>query len=166
MRSEGVGWEQLHQELIAGDPHAAWFDMDQFMDHRKGTEYANDELARLFQPAVDEHFTVLDVQQVNYKPHPFTITQRHFTDSGTIDPDKAPCGYQAGQFRQMGEGCRLSHAEHTSDRVVFLQCKHDVAQSEAQACLSELKPLMEEHKCDGVAFVDHPQGFKIVTDLE
>ena len=152
----GEGWDRVRDGLIADDPHRARFCTDQFMDHVKGTSYATGELPQLFQPAVDEHFTVLRVDHVNHKPHPFMITPRHF-DDGVVNPDKAPCGMR---------DCILSYSEHKSAKVVFLQCKHDVAKSEAEACFHALQPLLEEHSCDGVAFVEHLEGWRIVDDEE
>lgn len=150
------GWDRIRDALIADDPHRAWFHTDRFLDHVEGTSYDTGELPRLFQPAVDEHFKVLRVDHVNHKPHPFMITPRHF-DDGIVNPDKAPCGMR---------DCALSHSEHKSDKVVFLQCRHNVAKSEAEACLLALGPLLEEHSCNGVAFVEHPEGWKIVDDEE
>ncbi len=150
------GWDQVRDGLIADDPHRAWFYTDQFMDHVEGTSYDTAELPRLLQPVVDEHFKVLSVNYANHKPHPFLITPQHF-DNGVVNPDKAPCGIR---------DCILSYSEHKSDKVVFLQCKHDVAKSEAEACLLALKPFLKEHSCAGVAFVEHPEGWKIVDDEE
>jgi hypothetical protein len=132
------------------------------MDHKHGTDYTVDELPKLFQPVVAEHFIVMSASHVNFKPHPFTIGVRHMLkDSMTVDPTLAPCAAKMGH-----EMCRLSYAEHTYDTVVFLQCKHDVPEPVASECLRNLEPLLKEHKCDGVTFVEHPDGYKIVAATE
>jgi hypothetical protein len=164
LRSEGKDWGAVREEVLAGDHNAAWFDTNQFMDHEEGTPYADSELPRLLQPVVDDHFTVLDVRRVNHKPHPFVITGKHIENSpgGILDPGAACCGHRQDRH----DRCGLSYTAHTSDRVAFLQCKHDVAQSEAEDCIRRLGPLLEEHAVDGVALVEHPEGWKIVNDEE
>jgi len=167
LHAQGKSWSAVRDEITSGDLLFQWWHEagDKFMDHTPGTKYDDSELPKLFQPVVDDHFNVLTVRHVNHKPHPFVITQEHVAKShGILDPTVARCGHpdcRSAYGRHTG-----AYEEHTSERAVFLQCKHDVAQSEAQECLAQLKPLLEEHKVDGVAFAEHPDGWKIVDDLE
>jgi hypothetical protein len=110
-------------------------------------------LPKLFQPVVAEHFEVLDVRDVNHRPHPFMIGNKHFrSDSVYLDPRAAPCAMR---------GCGQPYDSHTYDVVCFLQCKHNVPNADAVRVLRQLEPLFTEHKIDGMVFVKHPQGYVI-----
>jgi hypothetical protein len=63
-------------------------------------------------------------------------------------------------------GCGKSYDSHTYDTVCVLQCKHNVARTEAARVLAPLGPLLTEHKIDGLVFMAHPKGYVIEAAIE
>jgi hypothetical protein len=90
---------------------------------------------------------LINVMNVNYKPHPFMITRHHITKSSGmyLDPNVHPCG---------SEGCNLSHAEHTSDKVVILQWKKGTEDDEIDRVLKLIVDEVGEDKFDGFTFIE------------
>lgn len=131
---------------------------DQYMDHKEGTDYNNEELTELLRPMIAKHFSVLRVDNVNHrirnapfvKGHPFVIGRKHLENSNTmiLDPRCAPCSH-----------CGYSYDHHISDRVALLIPIRemegdtvDLNEEEAET-LRSLDEFFKENKIDGVAFV-------------
>lgn len=119
--------------------------LGEFLDKERFIEKGADEAA------VDDGLRGTGLRRhaltnVNFKPHPFTIGAQHLANSqsSVLDPDCAPCAQP---------GCRLSYAEHKSDRVLFIAGAGDALTDGQKAALKALAPVLTEHKIDGLAFV-------------
>jgi hypothetical protein len=155
-------FESLKDELAKNDADKAWFYMD-FMDHKEGTKWDDDELPKRYQHLVENEFLIKAVRQCNYNPHPFTIGQNHF-DNGTINVHKAGCAFRGkGPGYNRFESCGLPFDKHTHEVVMFLECKKTLANKEAAVALFKLKGAFEADKVhiDGFAFVENEAGHVI-----
>lgn len=143
------------QSLIKNGP-----DVEQFMDHKEGTDFDDDELKQILAPCFAPELILVRVTQVNWrlapsarprKPiqgHPFVIGAAHFPKDGGmyINVHQAGCAE-----------CGCSYEEHLSDHVAVL--KRASGSEEPKLTPAEhnrllgAKPLLEEHKLDGVVFV-------------
>jgi hypothetical protein len=151
----------LQQELVGNDPDRAWFDTDQFMDHKPGTEYGSDELPDLYQTRVVGDLNVLRVIQFNHKvaygrnggthikrgvdnDHPFCIGVKHMQgDSMYLDPASAPC-----------DACGMPYENHTHETGLLVQAARNISQAELPDVLGKLQELNAERDdgIDGFAF--------------
>jgi hypothetical protein len=181
LQDHGLYWkfEHLADAWLIANGHApskVWYDanfkIDGYMDHKPGTPYDTDEVAKLLAPSVAPEFEVVGCKYVNHrvedrtgKPithndrrpgegmnHPFMITLAHFpTDGGMyIQPEQAPCGL-----------CGRPYDQHKSDVALFVKPTRDLANAEAGTALNRAKLLVEEHnaanpkdkvRLDGFAF--------------
>lgn len=111
-------------------------------------------------------FVILDLQEFNHQPHPFTIGREHI-QRYHLDTTKPCAGYvnDQGDYRNTSKPgyhkCGLPLEQHTHDEVIFLQLTRNVKHEEAHAELLKLKPLMEEMKIEGIAFVDTPEQYRM-----
>lgn len=115
-----------------------------FMDHKEGTGLDNDELGGIFMALTLPEFETVRVTTVNHRPDMFCIGPKHFTDFG-LDVKAAPCAV-----------CGEAHDRHTSDKALIvrrLTCTETNLSMAEEVKLRLLKPEMEFHKIDGIAFV-------------
>lgn len=113
-----------------------------------------------------EFAIVKDVENINYKPHPFVIGCKHVAHAadhygGVLDETtlKAiPCAHP---------GCRLSYDEHTCDHVAFIQLKRNATQDEFQGWAQAiLVPWLEKVGLDGIVLVETPEKFRVGDDYK
>lgn len=91
-----------------------------------------------------ENLNVLEVHEVNFKPHMPVIGLKAMRLNSLVIGEDAPCSY---------EGCNLKLNEHHGDIVLFLELIGIVSKEPAEAMLFELNPTLEEFKIDGLSFV-------------
>ena len=135
---------------------------EQFMVHKEGTEFDNEELADLARPLVDDfYFEVVRVDQCNYRVkglpdsegHPFVIGRKHIANSHTmfLDPRCAPCDH-----------CGRQYDDHTSEKALLLKLKNSHVPDEdgviqlvpeEQEVLKGLKAYIDEHHIAGIGLV-------------
>lgn len=100
------------------------------------------------------------IENVNHKPHPFTIGPKHVAHAADH------CGGMLGDetikaIPCAAPGCRLSYEHHTSDKVLFLSLVGNTTKELAQIELKKLVELMEANKIDGICMVETPEKFRI-----
>lgn len=121
-------------------------------------------------------FEVVDVMDVNHKPHPYCITPAHI-DGKTMVLDEhairraekkgARCGmYVKGDewrnsYKKGWKKCDVPYDEHTSDKVCFLKLLRGGTEREAKEILTGLAGELEEGVIDGFAFVETEEKFRI-----
>ena len=113
-----------------------------------------------------DYFIVEGVENINYKPHPFTIGSEHI-GKYKLDTSKPCVGYtnNEGEYsnnRKKGfTKCGLSIKEHTSDTVVFLKLvqnlTQDIAKEQLQGFINSIHPNI----FSGYAFVETIEKFRI-----
>lgn len=116
-------------------------------------------------------FRIKDVMHVNHKPHPYMIGPSHVAWAadhwgGGLSEECIRDGEKRGVVRCYNspprEGrCNIPYDEHTSDRVVFLQLRRNVANAEAVNILFTIKQAILDEKVTGFCFVDTPEKFRI-----
>lgn len=117
-----------------------------------------DELSKVIEGT--DILTVLKVDHVNHKPHPFTIGPKHITHAadhcgGILDErtlKEIPCAMN---------WCNLLYDEHTSDKVCFLQLKRSVNTDELQPVMLMMQSIIERNQVDGFVFVDTQEKYRI-----
>jgi hypothetical protein len=105
-------------------------------------------------------FTLKSIQNVNYKPHPYTIGPTHVTYAadhcggmlGKETLEKVPCAHL---------GCTLSYDEHISDKVMFVQLKRNTTGKEAGTFLMQMEEEILKDGIDGFSFVETPENFRL-----
>lgn len=103
---------------------------------------------------------LMSINDVNFRPHPYMIGSKHIAYAsdhfgGRLDErtlEKVPCAEP---------GCILSYAEHTSDKVLFLQLKRNATDKEIHKFVDPLVETLKELKVDGIAFVETEEKFRI-----
>jgi hypothetical protein len=108
-------------------------------------------------------FKLLQVNQVNHKPHQYMIGSKHIVHAsdhhgGMLDKEtlrKIQCAHP---------GCRASYEEHTYDTVAFVQLTKNVSNADAKRILgsTKLEEVMKANKVDGFALVDTEEKFRVV----
>lgn len=102
------------------------------------------------------------VDNVNHKPHPYTIGPKHIKYAsdhhsgmlGTETLKAVPCAVR---------NCQLSYEEHTSNKLLFLSLLRNASKDEVNTFVTDiLKPILIENKIDGIAFVDTPEQYRII----
>ena len=118
----------------------------------------------LLQEKLSPEFTVMDIINVNHKPHPYCITPKHLKHSIYLG---------AEQIQQMEStrgsmcgvpGCNLEFTKHISDKIAFLQLTDNLTQQQVQEKLQSVTDICKEHKIDGFTFVETTEHFKIATN--
>jgi hypothetical protein len=107
-----------------------------------------------------EFAEIVEVINVNFKPHPYVIGGRHVA----LASDKYGGMLTEDVLRQVpcaSTGCTLSFDNHKSDKVAFVRLKRHTKQAELQEWLRSLLGWAEENKLDGFAFLE---GFEIIPD--
>ena len=122
----------------------------------------NEEKTEIIKKALEKQdlFSAMSVQDVNHKPHPFMIGPRHVTDAadnyggrlGEATLNKIPCSHKE---------CNLMYADHTSDKVCFLQLKRSGTQKEGNSILKGLVDELENGLVDGYSFVETTEKYRI-----
>ena len=105
-------------------------------------------------------FMMKSIDNVNHKPHPYTIGPRHVAHAadhhsgilGQATVEAVKCAHPK---------CDLPHDQHTSDKVIFLSIKRNASEKEANDILQPLGKKMETDKIDGLTFVETPEKFRI-----
>ena len=122
-------------------------------------------------------FEVKSVDNVNHKPHPYCITDKHLAHNDSMylgerqirDMEKVHgpmCGMYGNGTRWINHSspgytrCNLRYEDHTSDCVAFLKLKRNCTKEEASEVL---KSVVEDVKdtIDGFAFVETKEKFRI-----
>jgi len=123
-------------------------------------------------------FLVKSVDDINHKPHPYCITEKHleYNDSMYLGDEQIKkmesthgdmCGmYSNGKetinkYRYGYTRCNVPYGEHTSDNVCFLQLKRNTTNAEANVILKQLVDDVGEKFVDGFAFVETEDKFRI-----
>lgn len=116
-----------------------------FYTHVEGTPLDNEELAEKYRQRLSPRYAVVDVCNVNFRPHPFMIGEAHFPKDGSmyIKPESAPCAMP---------GCGLSYEQHTSDKALLLRM-NAARKSEARELLAAEKDELQKDGITGVALV-------------
>ena len=105
-------------------------------------------------------FIVKSVQDVNHRPHPYTVGPKHVTyvsdkNGGMLDESvcrKVKCAHP---------NCNIDFDGHTSDNICFLQLTRNGTNDEAQILFKELVETLGEKFIDGFAFVETVEKFRI-----
>lgn len=101
------------------------------------------------------------VQNVNHKPHPYTIGPRHVQYATILSKPEILKGEEENAFTCAHPKCTLPYAEHTSDEVCFLQLLRDVDEREISSIIESLVAEVGEDYIDGFAFVETDEKFRI-----
>ena len=111
-------------------------------------------------------FVILDLQEINHKPHRFTIGPQHI-QRYHLDMTKPCAGYVDDQGNYSNRSkpgyhkCGLPFEQHTHEEIIFLQLTRNVTDEEAHGEMLKLKPIMEELKIEGICFVDTPEQYRM-----
>jgi hypothetical protein len=128
--------------------------IEEYNDHKEGTEYDNEEGAEILTALTkDISKTFLSIEKidtVNHKPDMFCIGPQHLTgDSIYLDPTVAPCAH-----------CGQPYSAHTYDTAMFVKLLRDPKESKEVEDMIRylLKKILDyaiEHriKLDGFAMV-------------
>jgi hypothetical protein len=125
-------------------------------------------------------FILKSVDNVNHKPHPYCITEKHITKQYMYlgereiialekeSNGKIHCGmYTNGTqytngYKAGWNPCHLPYEDHTKgDCVAFLQLIQNTTNELAQKCLKSLVEAIGEKCVDGFCFVDTKKKFRI-----
>lgn len=127
----------------------------------------NSDLKAKYEPSFTEDLFIklMDIMDVNHHPHPYTIGPKHIQHAsdhsgGLLGEDtvqKIPCAHL---------NCKLSYAEHTSDKVMFLQLKRNTTDKEMHEFMDNLSKTFVEDKIDGICFIETDEKFRITEDIE
>ena len=123
--------------------------LNNFDDHKEGTEYDNDELPDYIASITPDigagDVSILRVDDVNHKPDMFCITGKHMrlSQGMYLDPNVAPCGV-----------CGQPYSAHTHERAMLLKV-HTEKEERIKEAMKRILGFCEEHKIkiDGFALV-------------
>jgi len=117
----------------------------------------NEELKQKVNEILPNSVTCYLVENVNYKPHMFMITEKHIANSKGmyLDTNSAPCGIK---------NCKLTYEEHTSDKVIMLQLKNDILRNDVQQILKLIVDTLPENSFDGFTFIRTDENYKIIEE--
>jgi hypothetical protein len=124
--------------------------LDNFNDHKEGSEYADDEVPErisVLSPNIGAGaISILKVDCVNFKPDMFCIGPQHFPKDGSmyIKPEQAPCAH-----------CKQDYKAHTHDRVMFVKILTE-NQDDVKTALQRIIDLCKEQsiRLDGFVPVE------------
>ncbi len=123
-------------------------------------------------------FEATNVSDINHKPHPYCLTEKHLGKHTIIDraaiieaeKDGAHCGIYTGPNGEIYNGykrgytpCHVPYEDHTSDNVLFLKLKRDVKNDEAVAALKSMIKVLGDDFVDGFTFVETKEKFRILS---
>jgi len=111
-------------------------------------------------------FTLLGIQSVNHKPHPYAIGSKHVVfasdySGGMLSEESIKEGERQGKVKCEQPKCSALYSEHTFDTVGFLQLTRNCTNDEATLALKEIVDLIDKFKIDGVTLVETKEKFKI-----
>ena len=96
---------------------------------------------------------------INHKPHGYVVGVQHITKSDSaylnieaVERKGVTCAYPE---------CKLSYAEHTSDKVAFLQLTKDLTNEEVRLILTGIPDLLQANKIDRIVFVETDKKYRI-----
>ena len=111
--------------------------------------------------AEDDIIKIGGIIEKNYKPHQFTISNKHIKDAD--ENNKGILSEEICQKYKCGhKGCKLKYEDHTCDMELVLQLKKDITQIEAHDQLFKLKPDLLMHDVNHIAFAESEENFKFV----
>lgn len=128
--------------------------------------------------AKQDLFTVKEVKDVNHKPHPYCITSKHITGKymylGKVQIEAleadgtAHCGmrialdgsWSTKRDKKHTDTCHIPYAEHTSDRVLFLQHLRNGTLKEANDVFAAIQELLVSLNVDGIAMIDTKEKYR------
>lgn len=101
-----------------------------------------------------------EIADINHKPHPFMIGPNHVAHAADHHSGKLreetlkaiPCAHK---------DCGLSYEDHTYDRVLVLQLKKTIKDTEARDFLTTLIDDFKADKIDGFMFIETEEQFRI-----
>lgn len=111
----------------------------------------------------NKNVVVHDIQNVNFKPHPYCVGTRHVVFAsdnfgGILGESAIEAAENAGIYcdtcRKAGQ--KLSYSEHKSDKVMFIKVSGEEDLEDVlglKEYLFELKPICEANGIDGFAFI-------------
>ena len=143
----------------------------------------NDELLNKINGLLkeDDLIKAISIDNVNYKPHPYCISDKHITGKYASLSDatikslekesngKIHCGmyvHSNGQYtngyKQGWTPCTIPYEDHVSDTVCFVQLNKYITNDQAQEQFAKIKDLILT--ISGVAFIDTDEQFRVTDD--
>ena len=121
------------------------------------------EIIQEMQSRLGDSFTVLSINTVNQKPHPYCITDKHLSRNSSMYLGVEQINDMEKKYGPMCgvKGCNVLFEEHKGDRVVFLQLCRNMPNSEATELLRTCAGLLETNGIDGITFVETPEQYRI-----
>jgi len=127
---------------------------------------------------------VKNIQDVNHKPHPYCITEKHVAyvsdhyngmlstqavQSLEKEKGRGMCGmYISPDGKQISNGhksgwkrCDKYYDEHTSNRVMFIKLKQNVDKETFRKAMKILVPEFKKDKIDGISLIETKEKFRI-----
>jgi hypothetical protein len=156
-------YQKKLKELKALDGWDGGYELlNPFLDTALFIERGKDE-QDIIELLKDSGLVLGQITNVNFKPHPYCIGDRHLKHSdGIISASSIENMEKYHKVKCGVKGCNLKYAEHTNDRVAFLkvndpkQVDDIVNLTPAQAGLLHsdvFKAILKEHDIDGIAFI-------------
>ena len=102
-------------------------------------------------PEPSDFATILEIEPVNFQPHPFMVGTAHVTYAsdrcgGILDE-------RALRSRHCyWKDCKLDYEQHTHELAAPVELTRDCSEKELADWLTSLKPWAEENKIDGFMF--------------
>ena len=122
------------------------------------------EIIQEMQSRLGGSFTVMSINTVNQDPHPYCITEKHISRNSGMYLGKEQIESMETKHGPMCgvRNCNKYYGEHSKgDRVVFLQLRRNMSNSEATELLRTCSGLLETNGIDGITFVDTPEQYRI-----
>ncbi len=115
-----------------------------------------DELKEKYCSKKLEGMKFVDLVNVNFKPHPFTLgsfASKHGNQDDLNAMNSYPCCHP---------GCNLSYKEHTFDLVLKSNLTRNVTNKTISESVYAIKEEMEDDMIDGLVFIENK--YKIVKE--
>lgn len=96
------------------------------------------------------------VDDVNHKPHPFTIGAKHLKENRTYLTKEIAINIGCAH-----PDCELSYEEHTSDNAAFIQLLRNGTHKERVNIFKKLLGNIGEDFVDGFVFIETEEKFRI-----
>lgn len=127
---------------------------------------------------INSNIAYYDITNINYKPHPYCITDKHIVGCTYLTDDsikqlekegKASCGMYVNAEGKYINGyrngyikCNIPYTQHTSDKVLMLQLIANISKEEASNTCKLLINTLKDNAIDGIVFVENDKNFKII----
>ena len=106
-------------------------------------------------------FSVHCITEINHNPHPYMVGTKHVVHAskhfgGVLDKRT---------FSIVGcahPHCSMDYVSHTFDTILTLKLLKNLSNDEAKSVLKTVIPLLEEHKIDGIIFIETEENFRII----